>query len=341
MPNKLLPLLCATTAALAVCSTSWAGYKGSVSFTEADRARHLQGLRVVMDTASTCLQDKLNRHNDFIRRFGVSAYYGDNSSFAKKSVQNPDGTETKVLTTSEEKRSMLRQMRVQESLVQQFVPQVQCFKVGDDTVPREIPANARQCQLAMQPTSCIGLTLRCLGDGFAAAGQADLWAQISDFTIRNGVQGDALQVALQQLGWKIVYWNPDLSAAARWDSQEQQAYPGDPKHIWGRHVETEASVLGPRHRYFWATVDDWSTLVNFGHTAPAAIKKVPFFVGIAHLGYHVFPGTYGQIIEGHSMRIVNDPETLQTSPFNPLVTGGGPRGGPYKSGVVAVPPGYL
>ena len=61
----------------------------------------------------------------------------------------------------------------------------------------------------------------------------------------------------------------------------------------------------------------------------------------AHLGYHVFPGTYGQIIEGHSTRIVNDPETLQTSPFNPLVLGGGPRGGPYKSGIVAVPPGYL
>ena len=102
-----------------------------------------------------------------------------------------------------------------------------------------------------------------------------------------------------------------------------------------------ASVLGPRHKYFWTTVDDWSSLVNFGRSEPELIKKIPFFVGIAHLGYHVFPGTYGQIIEGHSTRIVNDPETLQTSPFNPLVLGGGPRGGPYKSGIVAVPPGYL
>jgi hypothetical protein len=333
MKYKLLPFLCVSAAALALASTSFAGYKGSLNFTAADRARHADGLRVIMDSASACLKAKLDKHNSFIHQFGVSAYYGDNSSFAKKKIIGDDGTEKTVLTTPEEKRQILRSMRVQESLVQQFVPQVQCFKVGDDTVPREIPENAAQCKLAMQPTSCIG-------DGFAAAGQQDLWERIANFTQVNGVQGDALQVALQQLGWKIAYWNPDLSAAERWDQQEQEQYPGDPKHIWGRHVETEASVLGPRHKYFWTTVNDWTSLVDFGRTPPAAIQNVPFFVGIAHLGYHVFPGTYGQIIEGHSTRIVNDKDTLQTSPFNPLVMGGGPRGGPYKSGIVAIPPGY-
>jgi hypothetical protein len=341
MKKRLLPVLCVILAALAIASTSHAGYKGSVNFTDADRARHAQGLPVLMKSAASCLQAKLAKHQQFIQRFGVSAFYGDNSSFAKKVVINSDGTQTKVETTAEDKRNQLRQMQVPESLVQQFVPQVQCFNVGEDTVPREIAANARQCQLAMEPTSCIGITLRCLGDAFTAAGQADLWAPIAMFTSTNGVQGDALQVALQQLGWKIVYWNPDLSAAERWDQQEQQAYPNDPGHIWGQHVETEKSVFGPRHNYLYERVDDWTTLVNFDHTEPAAIMKVPFFVGIAHLGYHVFPGAFGQIIEGHSTRIVNDPDTMQTSPFNPLVVGGGPRGGPYKSGVVAVPPGYL
>ena len=72
-----------------------------------------------------------------------------------------------------------------------------------------------------------------------------------------------------------------------------------------------------------------------------AVKNIPFFVGIAHLGYHVFPRSYGQIIEGHSTRQLNDPQALETSPFNPLVKGGGPRGGPYKSGLIAIPPGYL
>ncbi|MGZ3653637.1 MAG: hypothetical protein ACXWSC_20995 [Bdellovibrionota bacterium] len=340
MTKKLLPILCAAATALALASTSFAGYKGSVSFTDLDRANHLRVLPTIMDTAARCLSADLAKHNAFIKRFGISAFYGDNSSFSRNLVQNPDGTTTKVPTTPEQKRAVLRSMGAQENLVQALVPQKQCFTVDENPVPKEIPANKAYCQYAMEPTSCIGLSLKCLGQGFAAAHEDDLWQTILNFTLDNDVQGDALQVALQQLGWKLTYWNPDTTAAARWDQQEQQQYPNDPGHIWGQHVDTLAAVMGPRHKYLFETVDDWTTLVDFGHSEPDAIKRVPFFVGIAHLGYHVFPGTYGQIIEGHSTRQVNDPDSIQTSPFNPLVVGGGPRGGPYKSGLIAIPPGY-
>jgi hypothetical protein len=67
------------------------------------------------------------------------------------------------------------------------------------------PALLRQ----MQPTSCVGITLKCLGQGFQAAGQGNLWARIRAYTMLNGVDGTAMQAGLQQLGWKLYYWNPD------------------------------------------------------------------------------------------------------------------------------------
>ena len=55
----------------------------------------------------------------------------------------------------------------------------------------------------MEPTSCVGLTLKCLGEGFREAGQEDLWQRLKQYTMINGVDGTALQDGLQRLGWKI------------------------------------------------------------------------------------------------------------------------------------------
>jgi hypothetical protein len=304
------------------------GYSGSIAFTEAEKRRHEQGLKAIMETASACLEEDLSRHADFVRRFGISAFYGDNSSFAKKKIKRPDGSTAVVATTDDDKRAHLRRFRLDESLIRQLIP------------PKACPRGIADCPLLMQPTSCIGLSLKCLGNGFQAAGQGELWQRLYAFTKKNNARGDALQMGLQQLGWQLVYWNPDFSKAREWDREEQARYPGNPKNIWGQHEASLRSVLSSRHKYLYETVDDWSSLVNFGATVPARIQQVPFFVGIAHLGYHVFPGSYGRIIEGHSTRQISDAETLQTSPFSPLMEGGGPRGGPYKTGLVAIPPGY-
>lgn len=326
MPKHSPLYVCAFFAVLSASSAF--AYQGSAQITEFDRYQHARALPTIMKTAASCLQEDLNLQNQFIKKFGISAFYGDNSSFAKKTIKNFDGTTSTAFTTDEEKRAMLRSYKLPEFLIEQFVPRSEC------------PNGVRDCPLKMQPTSCIGLALKCLGKGFRAAGQAELWGRIESYTLANGAQGDVLQLALQQLGWQLLYWNPDTSMAREWDLREQQRYPGDPKHIWGQHEDSLRSVMGPRHRYLYSTVDDWYSLVDFGETVPNRIRDVPFFVGIAHLGYHVFPGSYGQIIEGHSTRLVTDKNTLQTSPFSPLMPGGGPRGGPYKSGLVAIPPGY-
>jgi hypothetical protein len=79
--------------------------------------------------------------------------------------------------------------------------------------------------------------------------------------------------------------------------------------------------------------------VNFGASTPAILRSTPFFVGTAHGGYHVFPGTAGQVIESHSTRRINDSHTMESAAFNPLA-GLAPTNGSYKSGLIAIPGRY-
>lgn len=273
------------------------GFKGQISFTEDEKAAHLRDVPMILEEAANCIQQDLALHKSFFQKYGISAFYGDRSSFSKLG--------------DADKRAYMRRLGVNPKLLEQ-----------------------------MQPTSCVGMTRKCLGRGFVKAGQADVWKRITDYLILNDVDGTALQDALQKLGWKIAYWNPDLRMNDAWDQAEQQANPVNSDHFWGYHQENWQNASGRRHKYYLNNVDDWRSFVNFGQRPPALAKKIPFVVGTAHMGYHVFPVTYGTVVEGHSTRQINDPKTLQAAPFNPL-TGQGPTDGMYKSGILAVPPGFL
>lgn len=190
----------------------------------------------------------------------------------------------------------------------------------------------------MKPTSCVGITLTCLGQGFAAAGQNNLWAKIRSFTLLNGADGTAMQAGLQALGWKIFYWNPDTRRNQSWDAQERANWPDNKDRVWGYHEENWRAV-SRNSRYLYNRVDDGRSLVNFGQSTPAILRSTPFFVGTAHGGYHVFPGTSGRVIESHSTRRINDPNTMESAPFNPL-GGQAPTNGSYKSGLIAIPARY-
>ncbi|MGZ3703256.1 MAG: hypothetical protein ACXWSD_15840, partial [Bdellovibrionota bacterium] len=155
----------------------------------------------------------------------------------------------------------------------------------------------------------------------------------------NGVDGMATQYGLQQLGWKVLYWNPDVRYNRQWDQQERQHNPTNSDRFWGDHEEYWQSVQH-QGRYLYNHVDDIRLLVNFGTTSPSFLRSVPFWVAIAHGGYHVFPGTFGQVVEAHSTRQITDPKSLQSAPFNPLA-GLAPTDGMYHSGIIAVPGKYL
>ncbi len=189
----------------------------------------------------------------------------------------------------------------------------------------------------LQPTSCIGLSLKALEVGFRAPGDANLtsaFAKIQTYARANALDGSAVIAALQKLGWTVYFWNPAPANNAAWDAEERN---------WkskGWHAYRFNTVTN-RGTYYFNRVDDKSLLVGFGTTVPATFRRAPFFIGVAHTGYHVFPGFEGTVIEAHSTRLLTSINNLETSPFNPLGSGGGPRWTPtekYRSGLIALPP---
>lgn len=196
----------------------------------------------------------------------------------------------------------------------------------------------------LTPISCVGLAMKCLKRGFETVNTGETWQKIYNSMAENGFDGTVLQKRLQELGWKVIYWNPNPASNAQWDAEDQKLNPLAPgknwNPAWGGHAYNYSTVV-KKQIYYGVKVDDAQTLVSFKTTIPESFKQYDFFVGTAHAGYHVFPGTQGKIIEAHSMRNLNDITNLETSPFNPLATGGGPRWSPsvkYRSGIIAVPP---
>ncbi len=278
-------------------------------------------------------------HNKFYKQRGYSKFYGNRHPKHK---------------TEEGRRAVLLQL----------LPQLeQKVRRGDPAALAELAK--REAEL--EATSCVGLTLKCLGEGFNAAGQKDTWDRIFTWVGRTGADGAPmfygtdLQKALVDLGWKSVYFNPDISQNDEWDMLDKESNPSKGLNpttgkeqwnpVWGGHAYRWAMVKRNRD-YYGIPVQDIQTLVNFGIEPPADFKAIPFFVGTAHAGYHVFPGFKGNIIEAHSMRELKSINNMEVGAFNPLyqelngIQGG--NGAPkwtksehYRSGMIVVPPGML
>ena len=190
----------------------------------------------------------------------------------------------------------------------------------------------------MSSTSCVGLAMKCMGKAFEAAGQGEIWKKVRKFTRDNGVGGLPMQHALQALGWRVMYWNPDPRQNEAWDKYEHWVDPKDVGHNWGYHASNYERVMA-KNRYLYNTVDDNKTMVGFGVNPPSAFTRAPMFIGTGHGGYHVFPGYLGNVIEAHSIRPITNPNIVEMRVFNPMAKGGGPDG-LFRSGLIAVPPGY-
>ena len=301
----------------------WAGYKDPPSFSAEEIARHQSSAGKIAREASSCLKEEFAFHETFYAKWHISPFYGDRSKFSQ--VKDGDGERG---TTQEEKRDYLREFGDRKFLI----IKKRWFTEKDITYLLSV----------LKPTSCIGLVLKCLGRGFESANQADIWQKLKAYTMANGVSGLALQDGLQKIGWKVIYWNPEIARNGEWDENERDDDPDDTGHVWGHHAENWENVKKNR-KYLFNKVDDITSFTDFRNQVPHIMKEVPFFVGTAHGGYHVFPGSYGKIVEGHSTRMLDDKNTLEQSWFNPLADDGGPRAGTgkYRSGLVAVPPGFV
>ena len=296
-------------------------------------ASNQQNAKLISETAAACLTRTWDTHNQFFKQRGYSKFYGNRR--------------TEYKTLEGRKQALLG-----------LLPQLrQKVNAGDPAAIAELQKRVNE----LETTSCVGLALKCLGEGFKAASMEDTWSKILTWVGRTGSDGTPmfygtdLQKALVDLGWKSVYWNPDVSQNAEWDALEKELNPLQAgkvwNPVWGGHGLRWASVKKNRN-YYGIPIQDISTLVNFGTKPPADFKAIPFFVGTAHSGYHVFPGFNGKVIEAHSVRNLNSIDNMQLGPFNPLyqeingVPGG--NGSPkwtktehYRSGVIVVPPGML
>lgn len=277
-------------------------------FTEAEIQAHQKNIDLIVTTASNCLDETYVDHLKFYEERKVSKYYGS-------------------------------RQRGYSSLK------------GRIRALRSYGYSAQESAVIAQqqtPISCIGLTLRCLEKGFRAAGAETTWTKIYDqLKIHAKFDGTELQKMLRLLGWKILYWNPDPSQNKVWDDNDQALNPVQPGRkwmaVWGKHAYHYGRVMKEK-TYYHVPIDDSTTLVGFKTAVPDSFTKIPFFIGTAHSGYHVFPGFFGKVIEGHSMRALNARSNLEVSMFNPLAPSGGPRwtkSEKYRSGIIAIPPSHL
>ncbi len=291
-----------------------ASYVGEISFDNEELRTHQQMAYRLSKASERCLNSYKNDHEQFYRRncwrnsrgkkFCLSKYYGDRRYTMRRGSQRSDGKEL------------------------EFLPDVL----------RSLGLNPLYAQ-HMKQISCVGLALNCLEEGFQKTGQNKQWAKIKRFVKANNVSGMALQYALSKIGWRTYYWNPSPywkieEFAKRWDHEERN---------WqskGYHLYRYNRVIN-QGRYWFNTVDNSSDLVGFDREQPSILKRFPFWVGTAHTGYHVFPGTQGSVVEAHSTRHITAFDNLEFSPFNPFAPGGGPKWTnteKYRSGLIVFPP---
>lgn len=271
------------------------------TFTAAEIQQHNANIRQIVDVSADCLDTVYDDHIDFFSHWGISKYYGD---------RNPK------YATAQGRLEALKLYGKPPELLSQ-----------------------------LEPISCIGLAVKCLKQGFEAVGMASTWAKIFDqLKIDNKMYGTDLQKNLIALGWKSYYWNPNPANNEKWDAEDRELNPLKPgkvwNPVWGGHAYRYNQALNGYYYEKDLYVHDAVSLVGFGDKQPAFFVQIPFFLGVAHAGYHVFPGRNGEVIEAHSMRLLNSRENLEFSEFNPLKKGGGPiwtSTEKYRSGVIVVP----
>jgi hypothetical protein len=269
-------------------------------FTTDEKEIYQRNKQVLAEAAADCLDATYAEHEKFFNEHKISKFYG---------IRRKD------YATRQGRIEALRRYGAPISLVDQ-----------------------------LEPMSCIGLSLRCLEKGFKSIGLDAAWTKIhAKLAINNKFLGTDLISYLSELGWTTIYWNPDPTQNADWDEEDKKLNPAkDGKNwnpVWGGH-QYHYNMVKKKGTYYGIQVNDRTSLVGFRTSPPPFFERVPFFIGIAHAGYHVFPGRLGDVVEAHSMRDLNSKANLEFSFFNPLAPNGGPRwtqNEHYRSGLIVIP----
>lgn len=371
---KIAAILALFTTSIASAATP------TPSFSDREISESREKGPLIAQTASACLDRYWAEHDDFYKLNNYSKFYGNRQSI----YASPDSRKLALLEIkypdlyrfpAEVKKAMLqaKQNKVLEQKARELGVDVASFSEEQkknhtsnvavtytdylNYLAKENPALAAKAKSVnadlakrekeLKNISCVDLSRRCLGEAFAKADMNETWTKIDRHMKLNGVSGVEMQKSLVKIGWTSFYWNADTSKNGEADVEDVQLTPLEPTRrwmpVWGGH-RLRCIDVNNRNSYFGIPIQNKHTLVNFGKTLPENFKRVPFFVGTAHSGYHVFPGKLGRVIEAHSKRKMADHDNLEFSDFNPLDQEhlGGPRWTNtehYRSGVIVVPPG--
>jgi hypothetical protein len=134
--------------------------------------------------------------------------------------------------------------------------------------------------------SCIGWALEVTGAAYQAIGRGAVWTLIRRATVVRQALGTVLLEQLLKDGWTGVYWNPDTKNPA----------DGSNEHPFS------ASVARSQKSYYKLRVSD--SIVDYKATPPnragiEKLAKMPYWVGIARGGMHVFCGSRESVSEYH------------------------------------------
>ncbi len=163
-------------------------------------------------------------------------------------------------------------------------------------------------------SSCVVWAMECAAYAFNKVSANSKWNRISHVTRQNKLRGTVLIGELIKLGWTGIYWNPDTTDTS------------DSEHSYSAHVAKTKKT------YYKLPVSD--LVVDYRRspvnmTGIDTLDKVPFWIGCARGGMHVFCGTGANVSEFHWDSPATDPNAMELVALKDYE---------WLSGIVAVPP---
>lgn len=168
---------------------------------------------------------------------------------------------------------------------------------------------------SLTKSSCVVWAMECAEYAFDKVGMSAQWDAIAKITRRNQLKGTILIGELIKKNWTGIYWNPDTTDKA-----------DDGEHSYSNYIAKTKKT------YYGVRVQD--RIVDYRRSTPdltgiAKLKKVPFWIGCAGGGRHVFCGTGGNVSEFHWDYPATDPNAMELKELQHYV---------WMSGIIAVPP---
>jgi len=166
----------------------------------------------------------------------------------------------------------------------------------------DVPAGAKK-------TDCITYVLNVLEYAYEKIGKKDIAKKIWSY----GKKGTALAKYLQTLGWKAVYWNPDVrnprdwnSTGKKWEEHPYSYHIAKTKKTYYDLTLTTPHIVNYKVTDISTTPSRYKTETKQETLSYRKLLRVKFGYGLARGGMHTFLYGSGYIYEVHWDKIGDD-----------------------------------